>query len=193
MYVTGLLFCFCLQNVSPKLTHKELYVICLKINKLKICFNLLKNKESNTTEQITFSHFQRQTSIIHLVQDCARVFSCSVVPNSLRPQGQQPSRLLCPWNFSGKNTGVDCHFLLQGIFWTQGLNSASPALTGRFFTTEPPGKSLDSMHNLTNIHKLNSETLKGFSITIKNLPLGWCKDGSTYANLEMRYTTLKER
>ena len=66
MYVTGLLFCFCLQNVSPKLTHKELYVICLKINKLKICFNLLKNKESNTTEQITFSHFQRQTSIINL-------------------------------------------------------------------------------------------------------------------------------
>ena len=66
MYVTGLLFCFCLHNVSPKLIHKELYVICLKINKLKICFNLLKNKESNTTEQITFSHFQRQTSIINL-------------------------------------------------------------------------------------------------------------------------------
>ena len=26
------------------------------------------------------------------------------------------------WDFSGKNTGVDCHFLLQGIFPTQGLN-----------------------------------------------------------------------
>ena len=25
-----------------------------------------------------------------------------------------------PWNFPGKNTGVDCHFLLQGIFPTQG-------------------------------------------------------------------------
>ena len=32
------------------------------------------------------------------------------------------SRLLCPWNFPGKNTGVGCHFLLQGIFLTQGLN-----------------------------------------------------------------------
>ena len=31
-------------------------------------------------------------------------------------------RLLCPWNFSGKNTGVCCHILLQGIFPTQGLN-----------------------------------------------------------------------
>ena len=30
--------------------------------------------------------------------------------------------LLCPWNFPGKNTGVGCHFLLQGIFLTQGLN-----------------------------------------------------------------------
>ena len=31
-------------------------------------------------------------------------------------------RLLCPWNFLSKNTGVDCYFLLQGIFLTQGLN-----------------------------------------------------------------------
>ena len=27
--------------------------------------------------------------------------------------------LLCPWNFPGKNTGVGCHFLLQGIFLMQ--------------------------------------------------------------------------
>ena len=27
-----------------------------------------------------------------------------------------------PWNSPGKNTGVDCHFILQGIFLTQGLN-----------------------------------------------------------------------
>ena len=31
-------------------------------------------------------------------------------------------RLLCPWDFPGKNTGVSCHFPLQGIFPTQGLN-----------------------------------------------------------------------
>ena len=33
-----------------------------------------------------------------------------------------PVRLLCPWNFSSKNTGEGCHFLLQGIFPTQGSN-----------------------------------------------------------------------
>ena len=34
----------------------------------------------------------------------------------------EPARLLCPWNFPGKNTRVGCHFLLQGIFLTQGSN-----------------------------------------------------------------------
>ena len=34
----------------------------------------------------------------------------------------QPTRLLCPWDFPGKDTGVGCHFLLQGIFPTQGSN-----------------------------------------------------------------------
>ena len=33
-----------------------------------------------------------------------------------------PIRLLSPWDFPGKNTGVGCHFPLQGIFLTQGLN-----------------------------------------------------------------------
>ena len=34
--------------------------------------------------------------------------------------------LLCPWDFPGKSTGVDCHFLLQGIFPTQGFNPGLP-------------------------------------------------------------------
>ena len=33
-----------------------------------------------------------------------------------------PTRLLCPWDFPGKNTGVRCHYLLQEIFPTQGLS-----------------------------------------------------------------------
>ena len=53
---------------------------------------------------------------------CAYV-SHSVVSDSLQAHGLQPSRLLCPWNSPGKNTGVGCHSLLQGIFPTQGLIS----------------------------------------------------------------------
>ena len=32
------------------------------------------------------------------------------------------ARLLCPWDFLGKNTGMGCHFFLQGNFLTQGWN-----------------------------------------------------------------------
>ena len=46
----------------------------------------------------------------------------SVMSDSLWPHRLRPARLLCPWNFPGKNTGVGCHFLLQGIFPTQGSN-----------------------------------------------------------------------
>ena len=53
-----------------------------------------------------------------------------------------PPRLLCPWDFPGKNTGIGCHFLLQGFFLTQGSNQCLHicCIEGRFFTTEPPGK-----------------------------------------------------
>ena len=42
--------------------------------------------------------------------------ACSVVSNSLRPHGLSPTRRLCPGDSPGKNTGVGCCFLLQGIF-----------------------------------------------------------------------------
>ena len=45
---------------------------------------------------------------------------------TLRPHGLQPARVPCPWDFPGKNAGVDCHFLLQGIFLTQETNPGLP-------------------------------------------------------------------
>ena len=59
--------------------------------------------------------------------------SRSVEPNSLQPHGLEPTRLLCPWDFPGKDTGVGCHFLLQGIFPTQGYEPGT-CTSGRFFT-----------------------------------------------------------
>ena len=41
---------------------------------------------------------------------------------TLRPHRLQPTRLLCPWDSPGKNTGVGYHFILQGIFPARGLN-----------------------------------------------------------------------
>ena len=37
----------------------------------------------------------------------------SVVSDSVGPHRRQPTRLPCPWDSPGKNTGVGCHFLLQ--------------------------------------------------------------------------------
>ena len=48
--------------------------------------------------------------------DCGRAAAAavaSVVSDSVRPHRWQPTRLPCPWDSPGKNTGVGCHFLLQ--------------------------------------------------------------------------------
>ena len=66
------------------------------------------------------------------------------LPNSVRPHGLQPARLLHPGDSPGKNTGVGGHVLLQGIFPTQ---ESISCIAGRIFTTEPPGKP-------TNIYQL---------------------------------------
>ena len=48
----------------------------------------------------------------------------------------------------GKNTGVGCHFLLQGSFPIQGL--ALVSLAGGFFTTAPPGEPFVHLHSQKN-------------------------------------------
>ena len=45
-----------------------------------------------------------------------------MTPQTVAHQAPLP----CPWDFPGKNTGVDCCFVLQGIFLTQGSNLGLP-------------------------------------------------------------------
>ena len=63
------------------------------------------------------SYFQICNRVLLTVCVCV---SRSVVSDSLQPHGLKPARLLCPWDFPGKNIGEGCHFLLQGIFLSQG-------------------------------------------------------------------------
>ena len=57
--------------------------------------------------------------LLHLLyHTCA----CSVTSGSLQPRGLYPTRLLGPWDSPGKNSGVGCHALHQGIFLTQESN-----------------------------------------------------------------------
>ena len=54
----------------------------------------------------------------HLDRLCMHAKSLQSCPTLYDPMDWSPP----PWSFPGKNTGVGDHFLLQGIFLTQGLN-----------------------------------------------------------------------
>ena len=65
--------------------------------------------------------------------------------HSLLPHGLEPTRLLCPWNFPGKNTGVGLPLPTSGDLPNPGIKPtslASPVWAGGFSTTAPPGKPL---------------------------------------------------
>ena len=68
--------------------------------------------------------------------------------DSLQSCGLQPTRLFCPWNSPGKNPGVGCYALLQGIALTQGSNPRliSAALAGGFFTTSAPWEAFTPVY-----------------------------------------------
>ena len=54
--------------------------------------------------------------------------------------GSEKLRAWEPWNFPGKSTGVGWHFLLQGIFPTQGMNPGLPQCKHTLILSEPPGE-----------------------------------------------------
>ena len=95
-----------------------------------------------------FSQQAVNKPVVHWEGDITSSFRVVVVQllscvQLLQHHGLQPTRLLCPWDFSGKNTGVGCHFLLHRIFLTQGSNS-SCCTASRFFPTELPGSLCSS-------------------------------------------------
>ena len=72
----------------------------------------------------------------------------------LQPCGPQHARLLCPWDFPGKNTGVSGHSLFQGIFLTVGWNPGLLCLlhwqVGSLLLV-PSGKSLILYYLVLNV------------------------------------------
>jgi len=63
--------------------------------------------------------------------------------NSVRPHRRQASRLLRPWDSSGKNTGVGCHFLLQCMKVKSGSEVAESCPTlSEPMDCGPPGSSV---------------------------------------------------
>ena len=91
--------------------------VCFYYSSIQIC-----SPPSPSMIQSFLSDSLRIIGDIFQLMLCVCVLSYEAVSNLLRPHGLQPTRLLCPWDFPSKNTGVGCHFLLQGIFLSQGSN-----------------------------------------------------------------------
>ena len=84
---------------------RKLYLYALVILNKGLIINLV---------MISLLRFIRYSSVCVCAQSCPTL--CDHMDYS------PPTRFLCACNFPGKNTGVGCHFLLQGIFPTQGSN-----------------------------------------------------------------------
>ena len=94
------------------------------------------------------------------------MLSCSIVSDSSRPHGLQTTRLLRPWDFSGKNTGVGCISFSRASsrHRDQSAISCISCIAGGFFTTEPPGKSISKTWK-------QPKCLSIDGTVVKNLPL----------------------
>ena len=88
----------------------------------------------------------------------------SVVPDSVRPQRQQSTRLPRPWDSPGKNTRVGCHFLLQCIKVKSESEVAQSCLT----PSDPMDYSLpgSSIHGICQAEYWSGVPLPSASITL---------------------------
>jgi len=106
------------------------------------------------------------------------------VSDSVQPHRRQPTRLPCPWDSPGKNTGVGCHFLLQCMKVKSESEAAQSCLTlSHPMDCSPPGSSIhgifrqeywsgvpkSSSHLFTLSYPVNKRGFPGGSV-VKNLP-----------------------
>ena len=93
----------------------------------------IPNTHTHTHTQIhTHKNTHTFTFKKQLILKKVKVLASQLFPILCDPMGCNPPGS-CPWNSPGKNTGVDSHSLLPGIFPTQGLSQVS-RIASRFFT-----------------------------------------------------------
>ena len=101
------------QNIWP-----ASWESCMQVQKLQLELDMEQQTGSKLGKAVYFhpAHWTYMQSEVKWVKSLsrARLF--------VTPWIVACTKLLCLWNFQGKSTGVGCHFLLQGIFPTQGSN-----------------------------------------------------------------------
>ena len=118
-----------IQYFNPLVLHKRK----LRLSKMNKLSQVTEQENSRTIP----SYSQSLLSSLYLL------LVASVVSDSVRPHRRQPTRLLCPWDSPGKNTGVGCHFLLQCMSVKSESEVAQSYLTLRDpMDCSPPGSSV---------------------------------------------------
>ena len=103
---------------------------------------------------------------------------CSAMSDSLRAHGLQLASLFCPQNCPGKSTGVGCHFLLQGIFLTQGLNPSLSCLLHWQAGSLPLSSTLEAP-KIVKAERIQMSAVITFLTTLLSFPGG--SDGTESA------------
>ena len=102
---------------------------------------LLLIKENKVSQVNEFSAF-----LLWKWKSLSCIWLCNFMDDS-------PPGLFCPWDFPVKNTGLGCHFLLQEIFLTQGLNLGS-CFEDSLFTVWTPGQPFLCMERCKSLGSL---------------------------------------
>ena len=95
----------------------------------------------------------------------SRVCLCATLWTAVR-------QALCPWDSPGKNIGVGCHALLQGILLTQVSNLCLlhlPALVGGFFSTTITWEAQDSAEEMYYPYFFGLKKIKNLLTDISHL------------------------
>ena len=97
-------------------------------------------KKKKKTLDKTICNKRWSGSVCYVVIMCAWVLSCFSGVGLFATLGTVAVKLFCPWDSPGKNAGVGCHALLQGIFLTQGSNAHFLHWQASSLPLVPPGK-----------------------------------------------------
>ena len=125
------------------------------------------NPRAKTTEFLKEPHI----IIMNLAQQRVLIYDCYCLVTKLcltllQPHGLQPTRLLCPWNSPGKNTGVGSQpFPSPGNLSNPVIEPESPAMQADFCPSDSPGKPLiydtkSLIHKIKKLKSSNSPKLK---------------------------------
>ena len=116
-----------LKKCNQNFLFKTSFIWSILMSFQFICLKMVTVQENSDFRNNKFSQIAKKLQIANFLF----IFLCFIIvvvqlvkscPTLLQPHELQPKRLLCPWDFLGKNFGVGCNFLFQGVIPTQGSN-----------------------------------------------------------------------